>query len=172
MFNWISLSITLESIECSLRDAQGVGGGEQGSQAPFRSLPSVQRAMSAVTASNGYVIGGFFKTKVLHEIKLVTNPCSENQGTQALWQIEQNIHLYFPGSAVKMYRLIIVLPWLGADGTLLKEFEKNKIGNIPLRAVPVEEWVATWLISSQNPVRFFIYFQFSRKNPALLNSNS
>ena len=60
-------------------------------------------------------------------------------GNQALWQIEQNIHLYFPGTAVKRIDIIIVLPWLGADGTLLKEFEKNKIGNIRLRAVPVED---------------------------------
>ena len=36
----LNLSITLESIECSLRDAQGVSGGEQGPQAP--SVPSRQ----------------------------------------------------------------------------------------------------------------------------------
>ena len=46
-------------------------------------VPSRQySAISAVTAANFYIIGGFFKTKVLHEIKLVTNPCSENQGTK------------------------------------------------------------------------------------------
>ena len=32
----------------------------------------------------------------------------------------------------------IVLLWLAATGTLRKEFEKNKVGNIRLRVIPVE----------------------------------
>ena len=64
-------------------------------------------------------------------------------GKQAL-KIEQNINPYFPWSIVvaKTYRDNIVLPWLSYDTTLLKEFEKNKLGNIRLRVVPVEDWVA------------------------------
>ena len=33
----------------------------------------------------------------------------------------------------------IVLRWLAATGTLRKEFERNKLGNIRLRAFPVED---------------------------------
>ena len=36
------------------------------------------------------------------------------------------------------YYLKNVLQWLATAGTLRKEFEKNKLGNIRLRAVPIQ----------------------------------
>ena len=79
-------------------------------------------------------------TKALHEIKLVIGPCSENQGNKLSGRANKTSkHISQDQlSVVKTYR-DIVLPWLSYDGTLLKEFEKNKIGNIRLRAVPVED---------------------------------
>ena len=41
----------------------------------------------------------------------------------------------------------IVLLWLAASATLRKEFEKNKLANIRLRAIPVEKW-RKWVIFS------------------------
>ena len=116
--------------------------------------------MGAVTASN--VIDGFFKTKVLHEIKLVTNPCSENQGTKLSGRSYKTSICISQGRQWKRIDLIIVF---GAEGTLLKEFEKNKIGNIRLRAVPVEDWVATWLISFTKSGSYFSkIFNFQKNN--------
>ena len=71
-------------------------------------------------------------------IKLVTSPCSETQG-QVLRQVEQNIHESETDSFRDMKSVNIVLPWLAATGTLRKEFEKNKLGNIRLRAIPIEQ---------------------------------
>ena len=78
-------------------------------------------------------------TKVLHEIKLVTGPRSENRGDKLSGRSNKtSIHSQCQLSVVKMHP-DIVLPWLSYDGTLSKEFEKNKVGNIRLRAVPVED---------------------------------
>ena len=54
-------------------------------------------------------------------------------GKQALRQIEQNQWSIVGRENVS---------WLSYDTTLLKKFEKTKIGNIHLRAVPLEDWVA------------------------------
>ena len=77
--------------------------------------------MSAVTASN--VIDGFFKTKLLHEIKLVTNPCSVNQGTKLSGSSNKHPFVFPRVGSENVYNYC--LPWLGAEGTLLKEFEKK-----------------------------------------------
>ena len=78
---------------------------------------------------------------MLHGMKLVTSPSSESERskfsgrsnkTSTVWILSQVI------TVVKRYH-DIVLPWLAATGTLRKEFETNKLGNIRLRAFPVED---------------------------------
>ena len=75
----------------------------------------------------------------LHEIKLVTSPSSENQGVGFKgttshkmvieWFLNQEIYFW------------IILQWLGANSTLEKEFARDKLANIRLRAVPKDFWV-------------------------------
>ena len=72
----------------------------------------------------------------------VGDKCPENQGTKFFsGRSNKTFSINFVFQVVQTYRNT-VLPWLTYEGTLLKEFEKNKIGNIRLRAVPVEDWVA------------------------------
>ena len=54
-----------------------------------------------------------------------------NPRIQVLRQVEQNIYESETDSFRDMKSVNIVLPWLAATGTLRKEFEKNKLGNIP-----------------------------------------
>ena len=58
-------------------------------------------------------------------------------GIKVLGQIVQNNSHHNPEwyRTIKSIVICTVLPWLADNGTLRKEFEKNKLGNIRLRAV-------------------------------------
>ena len=68
-----------------------------------------------------------FKIEMSHGIKLVTSPSEEDHGSK------------LSGRSYKSSSKTIVLRWLAPNQTLRKEFAKNTLGNIRLRAVPVEK---------------------------------
>ena len=72
----------------------------------------------------------YFRNVLLHMIRLVTTPSDETQGGKLKGR---STRLQFARRNLKKMR------WLAHNATLRKEFEKNKVANIRLRAVPVSK---------------------------------
>ena len=81
---------------------------------------------------------------VLHQIQLVTSPSAENKGSKLTGRAYKTFlfRKNFLEKISDILFLICVLPWLSHKSTLAKEFEKDNVANIRLRAIPTLIWVA------------------------------
>ena len=67
-------------------------------------------------------------------------PATRTKGPSFLEGRAKHLTFDFRKQSRTNHRNNIVLLWVAATATLRKEFEKNKLANIRLRAVPVEKW--------------------------------
>ena len=75
---------------------------------------------------------------MLHQIQLITNPSDENKGSKLVGRAYKTFlfRKNFLEKISDILFLICVLPWLSHNSTLAKEFEKDNVANIRLRALP------------------------------------
>ena len=66
-----------------------------------------------------------------------SNSCDENQGAKLAGRSDKTFELTLENNQENSNNSVLL--WLAASATLRKEFEKNKLANIHLRAVPVEK---------------------------------
>ena len=80
---------------------------------------------------------------MLHQIKLVSNPSSENNGTKFSGRSHKTIFddMNILSEISDFHLEFDVLQWLSHKSTPDRESEKNKIDNIRLRAIPTLNWV-------------------------------